>query len=241
MRPITRDEYELIEKQATALAASSIVPRDYAGKPANIIGVALMGRTYGWDPTTSMRNFSIIQGTASIKPEAMLGLIRQAGHSVSITDLPDGTGVQATGTRHDNGDTATVTFTLEDARKAGLLRNGPWQQYPLDMCKWRATGRLARELFGDVVLGAGYTPEEIGATSAEDVVQHVEPVAPTDPAEPAEPAVARDWVSEASQITAVDALRALYHEAEAAGAPADDLDAIVDLGRQLKGTLEPAA
>lgn len=161
------NELDVIIRQAKLLAESTIVPRDYQRSPGNVVAAALMGRAFGWDAMTSMRMVTVIQGTASLKPEAQLALIRQRGHSVRIEQHADGKGVTVHGQRRDTGDTASATFTLADAERAGLLRNGTWKAYPLDMCQWRAISRLSRQLFGDVVLGAGYSPEEIALASGD--------------------------------------------------------------------------
>lgn len=173
-------ELDVIERQADALARSSIVPPDYRGKAANIIAAALMGRSFGWDATTSMRMITVISGTAGLKPEAMLALIRQRGHHVTVKPHDDGRGVTVHGKRADNGDTASATFTLADAERAGLTRSSAWKSYPVDMCQWRAVARLARQLFGDVVLGAGYTAEELGAEPDVAAPVVVAPVVDTD-------------------------------------------------------------
>ena len=177
-------ELDVIMRQAEALARSSIVPTDYRGKPANIIAAALMGRSFGWDATTSMRMITVISGTAGLKPEAMLALIRQRGHHVTIEPHPLGNGCTVHGKRADNGDSASASFTVADAERAGLTRSSAWKSYPLDMCQWRAVARLARGLFGDVVLGAGYTAEELGGEVTPPApAAYVEP----DPAPDVEP------------------------------------------------------
>lgn len=160
-------EWQMIQGMAEALAQSSLVPGSYRGKPANIVLAALAGRPFGWEPTMSMRSFHIIDGSPSMRPETQLALVRQAGHSVTGETGP--TGARVTGTRRDTGDTMTVSFTLEDAKRAGLLgRKGPWQQFPQSMCWARALSQLCRMLFPDVLLGAAYTPEELGAEVNED-------------------------------------------------------------------------
>lgn len=163
------NELDVLIRQAELLAKASIIPKDYQRNPGNVVAAALMGRAFGWDAMTSMRMVTVIQGTASLKPEAQLALIRQRGHSVKIEQHKDGQGVTVHGKRADTGDTASTTFTLADADRAGLLRNGTWKAYPLDMCQWRAISRLSRSLFGDVVLGAGYAPEEIALARVADV------------------------------------------------------------------------
>ena len=159
------------------LAKSSLVPAAYRGKPENVLLATLAGQPFGWDPTMSMRSFHIIEGQPSLKPEIMLALVRRAGHSVQGTTATDGATV--TGKRRDTGDSMTVTYTLEDARRANLLNKSVWKQYPASMCWARALSQLCRMLFPDVVLGAGYTPEELGASVSHDGDVIEATVAPT--------------------------------------------------------------
>ena len=95
----------------------------------------------------------------------MLGLVRQAGHSVTVEHEP-GTAV-ARGKRADTGDEHVASFTMADAEAAGLADKRNWKQYQESMLTWRAVAKLCRVLFPDVVLGAGYVPEELGAEVGE--------------------------------------------------------------------------
>lgn len=153
--------FDLVLKQANVLASADIVPVAYRGKAADIVAAGLAGRAFGWDVMASMRNFHVIEGSASLRPEAMLGLVRQAGHSVTI-DVSDGVAI-AVGKRADTGDEHKASFTLDDAQAAGLANKRNWKQYQESMLTWRAVSKLCRNLFSDVVLGAGYVPEEVGA------------------------------------------------------------------------------
>ena len=172
-------EWHAILQQADVLAQSDLVPSEYRRKPSNIVVAALAGRPFGWDATMAMRSFHIIEGQPSMKPEIMLALIRRAGHKVSGAKTGTGADIAAsvTGTRADTGDTMTEEFTVQDAVNAGLctIQNGrpfarsnsgkilSWEAWPKAMCWARAVSALGRSLFSDVVLGAGYTPEELGA------------------------------------------------------------------------------
>lgn len=164
--PISGHELDVIMRQADMLAQSDIIPKDYRRKPANIVVAAMTGRTFGWDAITAMRNGHVIEGTWSIKPEAMLALVRRAGHSVEGESSP--TGATITGKRFDSGDTLTVTFDEADAKRAQLLNKNTWKQYPKSMYWARAVSQLCRMLFADVTLGLSYTPEELGAEVTED-------------------------------------------------------------------------
>lgn len=165
--------FELVVKQAEVLAKSSIVPKAYRGKSADIIASGLAGRAFNWDVMTSMRNYHVIEGSASLRPEAMLGLVRLHGHSVDFREEPDA--VVAIGKRHDTGDVYESRFSVADAESAGLAGKRNWKQYQNAMLTWRAVSKLCRYLFSDVVLGAGYVPEEIGAdTDSEGEVIEIE-------------------------------------------------------------------
>jgi hypothetical protein len=62
--------------------------------------------------------------------------------------------------RHDDPEVRSVTWTLDDAKRAGLLNNPTWAKYPADMCKARALTRAARTGWPDV-LGGVYDPNEL--------------------------------------------------------------------------------
>ena len=158
-----RAAWRMMVEQAEMLAQAQIIPQSYQKKPANLIAAGLRGQAFGWDLPTSMANFHIIEGTTSMRPEAMLGLVRSAGHSVLITASEDA--ATAVGARLDNGDTHTAIFNMKDAEMAGLQNKRNWKQYRSDMLQWRAVAKLCRALFGDVINGVSYVPDELGAVT----------------------------------------------------------------------------
>ena len=163
-------------KMCQVLSKSDLVPKSYRGKAENVFLAYIAGQPFGWDVTMSMRSFHIIEGTPSLKPEIQLALVRQAGHSVTVekssVDL-----VVINGKRSDTNDIATASYSIEDAKRAGLLGKGNWKTYPEDMLFARAVSRLCRRLFQDCLLGCAYTPEELGAqTNPEGDVIAVTPV-----------------------------------------------------------------
>ena len=167
-------EFGAMVRMAEMLAESTIVPTQYrktgpddTTAAANVLVVMFAGQDFGWSPPTAMRLMNVIKGSASLKPEAILGLARRAGHSITFEfrgpfDYNAHQGeVVARGRRCDTGDEAEATFSMADAHRASLSSTA-WRQYPDDMCQWRAMSKLGRRLFGDLTLGASYSPEEIG-------------------------------------------------------------------------------
>jgi hypothetical protein len=156
--------FDLMLRQADILAQSRIIPAAYRNRSADVVAAGLAGLAFGWDLMTSLRNYHVIEGTASLRPEAMLGLVRRAGHSVTLTieNGNDGRQAVAHGKRADTSDEHSAIFSQADAARAGLAKKKNWEQYLDSMLTWRAVSALCRVLFPDVVLGAGYVPEEIG-------------------------------------------------------------------------------
>lgn len=101
-----------------------------------------------------------VQGKVGMSTEAMNALIRKAGHSITKDPKSNNSICILYGKRADNGDTWTTTFSLEDAKRAGLLK-GMFEKYPAVMLFNRAMSMLARQLFPDVIKGAGYTQDEL--------------------------------------------------------------------------------
>ena len=67
-----------------------------------------------------------------------------------------------------NGFSYTLTWTMDDAKQAGLVKpNGGWEKYPANMLRWRAVGFCADVVFPDVLGGMKRT-DELGADLTPD-------------------------------------------------------------------------
>ncbi len=96
-------------------------------------------------------------------------------HSITKDRKSDDTICVLHGKRADNQDTWVESFSISDAKKAGIYRN-QWLKYPKDMLFARALSRLARQLFPDIIKGC-YVQYEISEAVAFDA-----PVANEEPA-----------------------------------------------------------
>lgn len=100
-----------------------------------------------------------VQGKVEMASNMMIQLVRQAGHSVTKDRRSDDTACILHGKRKDNGDTWTESFSITDAKRAGIYKN-TWEKFPRNMLFARALSNLARQLFPDV-LGGCYVEGEI--------------------------------------------------------------------------------
>jgi hypothetical protein len=151
---------------ARRIAATAFVPDSYRNKPEEVFACLMYGRELGLGPMTALQQINVIRGKPSLAPESMRSRVFAAGHRIDTAEYGDDR-VVLVGTR-TNGATATVTWTLDDARRAGLANGESWRRYPRAMLLARATSELCRLLFPDVISGASYTPEELEAIGGDD-------------------------------------------------------------------------
>lgn len=222
---------------ADMLSKSNMVPKDYQGNPANCIIAMQWGMEIGLQPLQAMQNIAVINGRPAIWGDAMLAIVRGSGLLERITEEPTDTGCTCAVKR--KGEPEVVrTFTLEDAKRAGLAgKQGPWQQHPKRMMQMRARAFALRDVFPDVLRGvhiaeiAQDEPAERDMGAAEDVTP--QKTAPKSRAEMARAALA-DKRADSKPIPAVTlpALSDVLAAIEAA-TDADSMAHAKQLGAQM--------
>ena len=180
--PLTRSELELVTDQIRMIKDTPQVPLSYRGDMQAIFAVWRQGRAVGIDLMEALQQIYVVNGKPCMSALLMVALARRQGHSIEGESEPGK--VTLNGTRADNGDTWSVTWTLEDAKHVGLTKKENWKLYPDDMLWARAASSLCRKLFGDVLMGLAYTPEELEPSPEQPTVAALEslPV----PGEPAD-------------------------------------------------------
>ncbi len=138
---------------AGLLAKSDIVPKDYQGKPGNVLVAIQWGMEIGLQPMQAMQNIAVINGRPSIWGDAMIALVRACPAFEYINETQ--TDREATCVIKRKGEPEAIrTFSMDDAKRAGLLgKSGPWTQYPKRMMQMRARSWALRDVFPDVLKG----------------------------------------------------------------------------------------
>ena len=159
-------QHEMMSYQAYAKTAVESQMYRGVGKEAGVMMIILAAREYGIPPCQALnKGLQIIEGNVELSARMMSALIRRGKHSIQVLENTD-TKCTVKGKRRDNGDELTVTYTIDMAQKAGLIKEkGSWKKNPEDMLFARAISRLSRQLFSDVV-GIGYIEGEISDSSA---------------------------------------------------------------------------
>ena len=144
---------------AKIIASSDMVPKDYVNKPGNVLVAVQTGAELGLKPMQSLQGISVINGRPSIWGDAMRALVISHPEFEDLHE--DKQDTYCTVTLKRRGRSAVVTtFTMEDAKKAGLAgKSGPWQTAPKRMLQMRAFAFAARDLFADALKGIKSTEE----------------------------------------------------------------------------------
>jgi len=146
------------------IAGSELAPRDFKGKPANVLIAMQMGVEVGLAPMQAIQNIAIINGRPSLWGDAALGVVQvHPDYEWHKEGDPTGDGDSRQAVfqiKRRGHEIHTTKFSMGDARKANLLgKPGPWQQYPDRMLKLRARGFGLRDKFADALRGLSIAEE----------------------------------------------------------------------------------
>jgi hypothetical protein len=145
-----------VVKLAEVIANSPFVPVGLRGSVPATAAAILTGRELGVPPMTALANIYVIGGKPGLSALVMRALIQSKGHDWQDVHVSD-TRVVVRGRRKGESEWTEAGFTAEQARVAGIKMNG----YPQDKLYARATARLARRKFADVIAGMPYSAEEL--------------------------------------------------------------------------------
>lgn len=145
---------------AKAVSTAALLPQAYRGKPADILIATGLGNAIGIAPAQALYEIYVVNGRPSPSANLMAALVRRAGHKLRI----QGDNKQCTATliRADDPDFPfTATWTIQQAKDAGLAHKDTWKQYPGAMLRARAIAEVVRMGAPEAVMGMEYAREEV--------------------------------------------------------------------------------
>lgn len=158
---------EQIERMAIHFAKSGLFG---IRTPEQGIALMLIAQAEGLHPAVAARDYHVIQGRPALKSDAMLARFQQAGGKVVWNVYSD---AEVSGTfSHPAGGATTVSWTIAQAKAAGLTGKDVWKQYPRAMLRARCISEGIRTVYPGVSVGV-YTPEEIDDFDAKPPVKEV--------------------------------------------------------------------
>jgi len=176
LMPTTVDEMWRLAQYA---AASDIVPKDFRGKPHNVLIAMEHGLECGVPWMQAIQNTAVINGRPGFYGDLFLAVIMNSDAYVkhdeyylvqgkrtdmlTAEDLKRGdTCAVCTFWRRGLEEPRTRKFSIDQAKRANLLgKQGPWQEFPDRQLQMRARAFAGRDTFPDVLKGMSRPAEEL--------------------------------------------------------------------------------
>jgi hypothetical protein len=163
-------------KLAAHICDTDFVPKNYRGNAPATAAAILAGRELGIGPMTSLRHVQLVEGSPSLSAEYKRARVLSAGHEFDILDLSTTRCRVAGRRRGSTKPPLEVTFTIEDAQRAGLIKpRGAWVTRPRRMLFARAGTELCDFLFADATNGLATTELLDGDTGEDELAGYDEP------------------------------------------------------------------
>ena len=173
MNQVSNIESSLQELNQTNKLCEALLQTPHYKKMGSegIMAIVQKAKSLGINPLEALNGgMYFVQGKVEMQAILMAKMIRSKGHSITMGKESNNETCILHGKRKDNGDTWKASFSLAEAKAAGIYKeNGPWGRYTADMLYNRALSRLARQLFADVI-GNCYIEGEIRDLAPENEV-----------------------------------------------------------------------
>lgn len=151
-------------KLATMIANSDLAPKDYRGKPGNVLIAMQMGYEVGLSPMAAIQNIAVINGRPSVWGDAMLAICQAHAAWGGMTEEKPTKENDMTArcvVRRRGQEPTVGEFSKARAEKAGLwTKEGPWRNYPERMIQLRARAYALRDAFADALRGLDSAEEQ---------------------------------------------------------------------------------
>lgn len=167
VRALAPQSFNDVARMSSALAqAKGFVPRDLLGQPHAIAAAIMTGMEIGIGPMQSLRSIYVIDGRPMLSADLLLSLAIRGGVRPQWLHT-DAERAHLRLTRagfepHEH------TFTIAEAKLAGLAGRGNWTKYPAAMLRARCLSAACRAYCPDVIGSGVYVEGEIEASDERD-------------------------------------------------------------------------
>lgn len=230
-------------------ADSTFVPKDFQGKPGNVLVAVQFGAELGFKPMQALQSIAVVNGRPSIWGDALPAVCRRSPEWGGMKEEATDAEASCTVTRLERiggkvvPTTITRTFSMEDAKRAGLAGKDTYKAYPRRMLAARARAFALRDLFPDVLKGIACAEEMQDVVDATVVNATTEPAPAAEPAKPKGAAGLKAKLGQKAQPAPAalppEVLR--FVAALDSAAFVDDVEAIKRDAAEVWGDLDPAS
>lgn len=147
---------ELVEIRALAkdLSGSRLLPTPLQGKPSDVLAIVLAGKELGLGPMQSVRGLEVIQGKIAMTSGLIGALILSSPHCEYLIPVESTDAVATYETKRKGApQPVRMSFTMENAKTAGLSGKDNYKKNPAAMLLARCISKIGRAVYPDKCLG----------------------------------------------------------------------------------------
>lgn len=146
---------------ARVYAKSSLLPPDLRGKEADVFVTIMAGMELGLAPMAALRSIHVVKGKPILSADGMVAVVQASGLCEYFTCVESSGVIASYETKRKGAPTPQrLSFTLDEAKIAGIAGGDNWKKYPAAMLRARAKAALARDVYPDAIAGV-YTDDEV--------------------------------------------------------------------------------
>jgi len=187
--------FELVQRQAKMLAASSLVPQNFAGNVANCAIALNIAHRLKADAFMVIQNIDIIHGRPSFRASFLIAMVNSSGRFSPLQFRMSGEKANRACVAHckdlASGDVIEgpeVSMSMAAAEGWSTKSGSKWKTMPELMLRYRAAAFFARLYAPDITLGM-QTSEELKDTEIDVTPRNVARAVPLDPFRKTIPAI----------------------------------------------------
>jgi len=152
--------FELVQRQAKMLSASTLVPKEFQGNMGNCAIALNIAKRLGADPFMVIQNIDIIHGRPSFRATFLIAMVNASGRFTPLQFRMAGEGQNrscvAWAKDKETGEVVEgteITMAMAKAEGWSTKSGSKWLTMPEQMLRYRAAAFFARIYAPDITLG----------------------------------------------------------------------------------------
>lgn len=169
---------------AEEMAKSTLLPPNLRNRADDVYVTLLFGHDLGLSPAQSLFNVDVVEGKPRLNAVMTVALVKRSPVCRTFRLLESSDTIATYETlRNGDPEPTRLSYTIEQATKAGLTKNNNWAKHPATMLRHRCSQALAKIVYPDVI-GNLYDEDEIDEMreAARQEMMQAPPPAPAKPA-----------------------------------------------------------
>ena len=145
---------ELCRQLGAHYAATQLVPKQYHGRPEDAAVAIQWGMEIGLQPLQALQNVAVVNGNATLWGDALIAIVKGSGKCEYIsTHWDDETQTATCVTKRKGEPEESRSYSMADAKAAGLAGRQTYQQHAKRMISARARSHVLRDVYADLLKG----------------------------------------------------------------------------------------